>query len=106
MITALLRKPKNFMKFAAWLSHRIIEFYLKKTVMITRDIEIEDLVRKYPFSVRFLMERHIKCIACGEPVWGTLEEAAKEKGYDDEAITGILNELNEMAEKQDGISDI
>jgi hybrid cluster-associated redox disulfide protein len=68
---------------------------LKKSMMITKDIEIEELVRNYPFSVRFLMERNIKCIACGEAIWGTLEEAAREKGYEDEAIAVIVEELNE-----------
>lgn len=36
---------------------------------ITKDIYIEELVRDYPFSVRFLSERGVKCIACGEPIW-------------------------------------
>jgi hypothetical protein len=62
--------------------------------MINKEIEIEELVREHPFSVRFLMEKGIKCIACGEPVWGTLEEAAKEKGLSDEQILKILDELN------------
>ncbi len=65
--------------------------------MITKDIEIEDLVRDYPFSVKYLMEQGIKCIACGEPIWGTLEEAAKEKSFDDEAIKGFVDELNQLA---------
>lgn len=64
---------------------------------ITKDIEIEDLVRNYPFSVKYLSEKGIKCIACGEPIWGTLEEAAKEKGFDDNDIARFINEMHEMA---------
>ena len=45
--------------------------------MIHKDMEIEELVNNYPFSVKYLMEKGIRCIACGEPIWGTLEEAAK-----------------------------
>ena len=67
--------------------------------MITKDIEIEELVNKYPFSVKYLMEQHIKCIACGEPIWGTLEEAAKEKGYDDAAVQGFVEEMNILAKQ-------
>ncbi len=70
--------------------------------MINKNIEIEELVRKYPFSVKFLMEKHIKCIACGEPIWGTLDEAAKEKGYQDEMIDEIVDELNQMARELEG----
>ena len=61
--------------------------------LITKQIEIEDLVRSYPTSIKFLAVKGIKCIACGEPIWGTLEEAAKEKGFDDLAINKIVREL-------------
>jgi len=66
--------------------------------MITKDIQIEELVDNYPFSVRYLMEKRIRCIMCGEPIWGTLEEAAKEKGFDDASIQKFVNELNELAD--------
>jgi len=65
---------------------------------ITKDIYIEELVSDYPFSVRFLSERSVKCIACGEPIWGTLEEAAREKDFDDEAIDKLVNDLRAMDE--------
>lgn len=69
--------------------------------MIHLEIEIEDLVRNYPFSVKYLMEKGIKCIACGEPIWGTLAEAAAEKGFSVNEIQGFVSELNEIAEKID-----
>lgn len=65
--------------------------------MIKKDILIEELVEKYPFSVRFLMENGIRCIMCGEPIWGTLEEAAQEKGFSDERINEVVEELNKLA---------
>ncbi|PLX06686.1 MAG: DUF1858 domain-containing protein [Marinilabiliales bacterium] len=65
--------------------------------MINKDIYIEDFVNEYPFSVKYLMEKGIKCIMCGEPIWGTLEEAAKEKSFDDEKINEFVKELNEIA---------
>lgn len=64
--------------------------------MIDKDITIEDLVETIPGSVRYLMEQGIKCIACGEPIWGTLEEAAKEKGFNDEVIRKFVNDLNNL----------
>lgn len=63
---------------------------------ITRKIYIEELVEILPESVSYLMDNGIKCIACGEPVWGTLEEAAKEKGFDNEQITVFEIELNKL----------
>ncbi|MCB9088464.1 MAG: DUF1858 domain-containing protein [Calditrichae bacterium] len=65
--------------------------------MIDKDITIEKLVAQMPEAVRFLMKKGIRCIACGEPVWGTLSEAAREKGFDDAAIEQFVAELNEMA---------
>ena len=64
--------------------------------MITKEIEIEDLVNDYAFSVKYLSEQGIRCIACGEPIWGTLEEAAKEKDFSDEEIAVFVKELNDM----------
>jgi iron-sulfur cluster repair protein YtfE (RIC family) len=64
--------------------------------MIDKNITIEDLVETIPGSVRYLMEHGIKCIACGEPIWGTLEEAAKEKGFNDEDIRKFVSDLNNL----------
>lgn len=64
---------------------------------ISKDILIEDLVREYPPAVRYLQQQHIKCLECGEPIWGTLEDAARQKGYGDEDIERFVRELNEMA---------
>ena len=63
---------------------------------ITKDITIEELVETVPESVKYLMEKGIKCIACGEPIWGTLEDAAKEKGFADDDIGGFVNDLQEI----------
>ncbi|GAB1417548.1 hypothetical protein MASR2M12_03130 [Bacteroidales bacterium] len=67
--------------------------------MITKEIEIEELVRHFPFSVKYLMEHGIKCIACGEPIWGTLEDAAKEKGFDQTQIEVFVSEMNHIAKQ-------
>ena len=64
--------------------------------MIKKTITIEDLVEDYPFSVQFLAEKGIRCIKCGEPIWGTLEEACKEKGFSDAQIDSVVKELNEL----------
>jgi methionine synthase II (cobalamin-independent) len=65
-------------------------------MIITKDTSIEDLVRELPESVRYLMQQGIKCIACGEPTWGTLESASREKGFSDEQIAGFVRELRIM----------
>jgi methionine synthase II (cobalamin-independent) len=64
--------------------------------MIDKNIAIEDLVETIHGSVKYLMEQGIRCIACGEPIWGTLEEAAKEKGFTDEDIRKFVSDLNNL----------
>lgn len=63
---------------------------------ISKDITIEDLVNQNVDSVRYLADKGIKCIACGEPIWGTLEQAAKEKGFSDEDIAAFVRDLNAL----------
>ncbi len=65
------------------------------TAMIERDTLIEDLVREHPEMVRLLMEKGVRCLACGEPVWGTIADAAAEKGFNDARIDELVQEINQ-----------
>ncbi len=64
--------------------------------MIDQKISIEELVEILPASVTYLSKKGIKCIACGEPIWGTLEEAAREKGFGEDEIIEFVRELNQI----------
>jgi len=68
---------------------------------ITKDISIEELIEEVPASVGYLMKEGIRCIVCGEPIWGSLEEAAEEKGFDEKAIERFVNELQILADNPD-----
>ena len=61
---------------------------------ITKDISIEDLVELKTEAVRYLSEKGIKCIPCGEPIWGTLGEAVSEKGFSENELALFIRELN------------
>ncbi len=62
--------------------------------MIDKNIYIEDLVRDYPEVISPLAELGIICIACGEPVWGTLEELVIKKELNN--IDEIVAKLNKI----------
>ncbi len=62
---------------------------------ITKDTTIEDIVNYSAEAVSYLSKKGIKCIACGEPVWGTLAEAAEEKGFSATDIEEVVKEMNE-----------
>lgn len=64
--------------------------------MITKEITIEDLVNEYPQSIKYLGDKGIRCIRCGEPIWGTLEIAALEKGFSEEDIHKFVRDLNKL----------
>ncbi len=66
---------------------------------ITKDIEIEDLVKVLPEAVSYLRIEGIRCLRCGEPIWGSLEAAAKEKGFKDVDVEKFVKDLNELAIK-------
>jgi hypothetical protein len=63
---------------------------------VTSDTSIEDLIQSVPDSVGYLREKGIRCIRCGEPIWGSLAEAAKQKGFGDEDVERFVRELNAM----------
>lgn len=67
---------------------------------ITKDISIDILIDEVPQSMKYLSEKGIRCIICGEPVWGTLESAAKEKGFTDAQIETFVTELQSFALKK------
>jgi len=67
---------------------------------ITKDIEIEELVTILPEAVGYLRVEGIRCLRCGEPIWGSLEAAAKEKGYNDKDLNRFVKDLNELADKK------
>jgi hypothetical protein len=52
-------------------------------IKITLDTDVESLAQDHPEAVGFLTKQGIRCIRCGEPVWGTLGVLLKEEGVDD-----------------------
>jgi Ni,Fe-hydrogenase I small subunit len=55
---------------------------------------IEELVESVPGVVSYLIHQGLPCIVCGQPLWGTLEEMAREKGRSDEEIERLIIDMN------------
>jgi hypothetical protein len=62
--------------------------------MIMDSIFMEDLISRYPESVGYLVAQKVVCLVCGEPIWGTLREAAEKSGKTGDEIEAIVRELN------------
>lgn len=76
---------------------------MSRIMAITKDIEIEDLIEQVPAAVSYLSKKGIRCIMCGEPIWGTLEEAAKEKNFSDEEIGIFVQEINALEGEKENL---
>jgi hypothetical protein len=70
--------------------------------MITTETSIEEIITRIPAAVTYLMDRGIRCMACGEPIWGTLGDAAREKGFPPGRISEFVNELNALEQSPHG----
>lgn len=65
--------------------------------IITPEMPVEELVRRFPEAVGFLTRRGVRCIRCGEPLWCTLGELLKEDGVSQPDV--LLGELDEFLDK-------
>jgi len=61
---------------------------------ITKDTPIEELIEVFPQAITLLSKYGIRCLICGEPSWGTIGSAAKEKLISEIDLENIINELN------------
>ncbi|MDH7516658.1 MAG: DUF1858 domain-containing protein [Bacteroidota bacterium] len=68
---------------------------------ITLDTTIEELIEAYPKSVAFLMDHGIRCVICGEPTWGTLGDAMREKGLGDADQRALVERLVAFVRNQE-----
>ncbi len=60
--------------------------YDKTMADIHEDMLIEEVITKYPQTVGVFMRHRIPCLACGEPLWGTIRENAERYGADLELL--------------------
>ena len=61
---------------------------------------VEELVEACPEAVKVLLREGVRCIRCGEPVWGTLGELLEQSGVPDPEAT--LKRVNEACGKVPG----
>ncbi|MBN1224599.1 MAG: DUF1858 domain-containing protein [Candidatus Aminicenantes bacterium] len=65
---------------------------------ISLEIQVEDLALQYPESVGFLIKQGVRCIRCGEPVWGTLGDLLEDTGI--ENPQDVVDRLNSYIEQR------
>ncbi|NTW24976.1 MAG: DUF1858 domain-containing protein [Lentimicrobium sp.] len=60
---------------------------------ILPEMLVADLVAAYPFAVTLLAKHNLHCIICGEPVWGTLAELARDKHFTQQQLDELIDVL-------------
>lgn len=65
-------------------------------MLITRETALEEIIEIKPQSVAFLAEKGIRCIVCGEAIWGTIVDIAESKGWTNKDIDILIKELNSL----------
>ncbi len=61
-----------------------------------RESLVEELVKANPEVVRFLILEGLPCVICGEPFWGSLEELAQQKGWNDSQINNLIEKMRAL----------
>lgn len=67
---------------------------------IKSETPIEELVQEYPETVIFLSQKGIRCVICGEPIWGTLDEAMQEKEFTEDMKYQTLLDINQLVNQK------
>jgi len=68
---------------------------------ITKEDEIEFIIKSSPEALSYLIKKGVCRISCGESFNGTLESVAKEREFTDSEINNIVAALNNLLIKND-----
>ena len=67
----------------------------KQEKIITKDMLIGEVLKKYPQLAETMLENGMNCIGCHVASWETIDQAAEWHGID---INKLVKELNEKLE--------
>lgn len=60
------------------------------------DTAVEDVITSNPETVRVFMDHDIRCLICGEPIWGTVGEAMEDRRLRPEKRESLLAALRAL----------
>jgi len=64
---------------------------------ITKEMTIEEVVSKYPETIKVLMQAGLGCLGCSAARFENIEQGAQVHGID---IDQLISDLNQIAEKE------
>ena len=78
----------------------------QQATLVTKDMTIGDVIRKYPAAIEPLQDAGVHCVGCHVSYYETLEQGFKGHGMSDEEVDAVITSINkaiaeygDMAEK-------
>ncbi len=68
----------------------------EELIVIEPDMNLGDLVIKYPVAAEVLLDYGLHCVGCFANAFDTIEMGARVHGMSDEEITEMLDRVNEV----------
>jgi hybrid cluster-associated redox disulfide protein len=66
------------------------------TVTVTKDMNLGELVAKYPEAAEVILDYGLHCVGCFASSFDTIEAGAKVHGLNDEEIEEMVDRINEV----------
>jgi hybrid cluster-associated redox disulfide protein len=66
------------------------------TQKIIKNMNISEVIEKYPDAIQVFLMYGLSCIGCGFSEFETIEEGAKGHGMDDELIDIMIEDANKV----------
>ncbi len=67
----------------------------KPSDLVTRDMTVGEVVRKYPETIPVLLDHGLHCVGCNVSYWETLEQGARGHGMTEEQISEMIEDIND-----------
>lgn len=67
-----------------------------KTQKITKDMNLGEVVFKYPQTAEVIMDYGLHCVGCFASGFDTIEDGAKIHGMSDEEVKEMITRINEV----------
>lgn len=68
---------------------------------VDKETQVEELVEAHPEVAGWMTRRGMRCVVCGEPFWGTLEELASDSNLEEKELEKFLVDLNAKLRGED-----
>ncbi len=68
----------------------------KTEQLVSKDMVIGDVLKKYPDVAVIMLEHGLHCVGCHANVFDTIEAGCKVHGLDDETVESLVTEINKF----------